>query len=72
MNLNYENSKVVNYTTLRDVILKDTDSVHVHNPKKIKRKHVRVVSEHETKEYKVIIKKRRVMGNFDSLPYVFH
>ena len=67
--LNYENSKVVNFTTLRDMILKATYPVHVHNPKKIKRKHGGVVSEHETKEYKVVFKKRRLMDNFDSLPY---
>ena len=32
--LNYENSKVVNFTTFRDMMLKDTAPVHVHNPKK--------------------------------------
>jgi len=34
--LNYENSKVVNFTTLSDMILKDTTPVHIHNPKKMK------------------------------------
>ena len=67
INLNYENSKVVNFTTLRDMILKDTIPVHVSNPKKIKRKHGGVVvSEPETKEYKVVFKKRQLMDNFDS------
>jgi hypothetical protein len=71
--LNYENSKVVNFTTLSDMILKDTASVHVHNPNMIKRKHFGVVvSEPETKEYKVVFKKRRLMDNFDSLPYGFY
>jgi len=51
------------------MILKDTTPVHVYNPKKIKRKHGGVVSEPETKEYKVVFKKRRLMDNFDSLPY---
>jgi len=37
INLNYENLKVLNFTTLRVMILKDTAPVHVHNPKKIKR-----------------------------------
>jgi len=68
--LNCENSKVVNFTTLSNMILKDTAPVHVHNPKKIKRKHGGVVSEHETKEFKVVFKKRRNM-DFDSLPYGF-
>jgi len=67
--LNYENSKVVNFTALRDMILEDAPPVHVHNPK-IKRKHGDiVVSEPETKEYKVVFKKRRLMDSSDSLPY---
>ena len=41
--LNYENSKVVNFTSLRRMILEDNTPVHVHNPKKIKRKHGGVV-----------------------------
>jgi hypothetical protein len=65
--LNYENSKVVNFTSLRDMILEDASSVHVHNPK-IKSKHGIVVSEPETKEYKVVFEKRRLMNNFDFLP----
>ena len=70
--MNYENSKVVNFTTLRDMILKDNSPVHVHNPKKIKRKHGGVVvSELETKQYTVVFKKRRLMDNFDCLPYGF-
>jgi len=70
--LNYENSKVVNFTTLRDVVLKDTAPMHVHYPKKIKRKHVGfVISEPETKEYKFVFKKRRLMDNFDFLTYGF-
>jgi len=61
--------EVVNFTSLRDVILEDAPPVHVHNPK-IKRKHGGiVVSEPETKEHKVVFKKRLLMDNFDSLPY---
>ena len=68
--LNYNNSKVVNFTSLRNMILEGDTPLHVHNPKKIKRKHCGVVvSEQETKEYKVVFKKRRLMHNFDSLPY---
>jgi len=68
--LNYKNSKVVHFTSLKNVILEDTPPVHVHNAKKIKRKHGGiVVSELETEEYKVVFKKRRLMDNFDSLPY---
>jgi hypothetical protein len=37
--LNYENSKVVNSTARRKMILEDDTPLHVHNPRKIKRKH---------------------------------
>jgi hypothetical protein len=68
--LNYENSKVINFTSLRHMILEDDTPLHVHNPKKIKRKHGGVVvSEPESKEYKVVFKKRRLTNNFDSFPY---
>jgi len=68
--LKYKNSKVVKFTSLRDMILEDAPPVHVHNPKKDKRKHGGiVVSESHTKECKVAFKKRRLMDNFDSLAY---
>ena len=41
--LNYENSKVVNFTILKDMILENTGPVQVHNPKKIKKKQGGVV-----------------------------
>ena len=48
--LNYENSKAVNFTTLSDMIMENATPVHVHNPKKIKRKQGGVVvSEPETR-----------------------
>jgi len=53
------------------MILEDAPPVHVNNDKKIKRKYGGVVSEPETKGYKVVFKERRLMDNFDSLPYGF-
>jgi hypothetical protein len=51
--LNYEHSKVLNVTALSSMILEDDTPLHVHNPKKIKRKYSgAVVSVPETKEYK--------------------
>ena len=70
INLNYENSKVFNFTTLRDMILENAAPVHVDNSKKIKRKQGGVVvSELETKGYKVVFKTRRLMDDFDSLSH---
>ena len=55
--LNYENSNVVNFAALRNMILEYVAPVHVHNPKKIKRKQGSVVvSEQETKEYKIVLR----------------
>ena len=70
INLKYKNSKVVKFTALRRMILEDDTPLHVHNPKKNKKNHCAVVvSEPETKEYKVVFKKRRLMYNFASYPY---
>jgi hypothetical protein len=67
MTLNYENSKVVNFTVVRNMILEDAPPVHIYNPRKIKRNHCRVVvSEPETNEYNVDFKKRRLMEKFDT------
>jgi len=50
INLNYENSKVVNFTAFKNMILEDAHPVHVHNPRTIKRKHGCIlVSEPETR-----------------------
>ena len=43
INLNYENSKVVNITSLRNMILQDDTPLHVHNREKMKRKHGGVI-----------------------------
>jgi hypothetical protein len=52
------------------MILEDNTTMHVHNPKKIKRKHGGViVSESESKKYKVVFKKRRLMSDFNSFLY---
>jgi hypothetical protein len=68
--LNYKNSKVVNFDTLNQMILQNAPPIHVHNPRNIKRKQGGVVvSEPESKEHKVVYKKRRLMDNLNSLPY---
>jgi hypothetical protein len=68
--LNYQYSKVVNFDTLKHMILQHAPPVHVKNPRNIKRKHGGIiVSKPEYKEYKLVFKKRRIMDNFDSLLY---
>jgi hypothetical protein len=68
--LNYQNSKVMNFTSLRNMILENAPPVRVHNANEIKRKHSGLlVSEPQTNECKVVFKKRRLMDNFDALTY---
>ena len=66
----YDNSKTVNFTSLRNVILEDNTPLHVHNPRKIKRKHGGiVVSETEKKAYNFFFKNRRLMDDFYSFTH---
>jgi len=66
--LTYENSKVVKFTTLRNMIREGASPVHIHNPRNIKRKHfVVVASKPETKEYKFAFKNRCL--TYNSPPY---
>ena len=72
--LNYTTSQIVNFDTIRDMVLNGTQrDVVVHTAKKIKTKRDRdgpfVVSQPEAKRYNVTFFKRmRIDGN-DSLPY---
>ena len=50
------------------MILVENIRLHVHNPKNKRKNGGVVVSEHETKEHTVVIKKRRLMTTFDSYP----
>ena len=65
--------KVLIFATLRYMILVNAPPIHVHNPRNIKRKFgCVVVSEPETKEYKVVFEKHLLMENFDCLPYGYY
>jgi len=67
--LNYENSKVVNFTSSGIVTLEDDTPLHIHNPRKIKRKHGGlVVSEPEKKQCN-FFQKCWLMDDFNLFPY---
>ena len=54
--LNYDSSKVANFTSLKNMILEDNTPLHVHNRRKIKRKHGDVVvSEPEKSSTKLFL-----------------
>ena len=74
--LNYITSQIVNFETIRDMILNGEEHiVVVHSDKKIKRKRTfggpSVVSEPEDKRYTITFFKRRRLHNNDSLPFGF-
>ena len=64
--MNYETSKVLNFTALKNMTLEYAPPVRIHNPLKMKRKDGGiVVSETVTKECNVVFEKRRFMNSFD-------
>jgi len=70
---NHENSKVIYFAKLGDMVPEKASTVHVHNPRKQKRKHGGVVvPEREKKEYKFVSKNCRLNVNFESLPYGYY
>ena len=74
--LNYTTSQIVNFETIRDMILnREEHQVVVHSDKKIKRKRTfggpSVISQPEDKRYTITFLKRRRLDNNDSLPFGF-
>ena len=70
-NLKLRNFKSCKFTTLSDMILKDTAPVHLHNQKRSSENTVVSFIRNRNKGVQVFFKKRRLMHNFDSLPYGF-
>jgi hypothetical protein len=73
--LNYSASQLVNFETIKQMILNrvDEDTVTVRTEKQIRRKRekegVHVITEHEEKIYKVSFLKRRRLLNNSSVPF---
>ena len=76
--LNYSASQLVNFESIRRMILKgvggETDTVTVHTERKIKRKRgnggrVQIVTEPEDKTYRVSFFKRRRLHDNTSVPF---
>jgi len=71
INLKYENSKVVKFTTIWVMIVKDNNQMHVHNPMKVKGKHDCVlVYVPQRKESMCVFMKRKLMDKFYSAIWV--
>jgi len=73
--LNYNASKLVNFESIRDMILRTGDDVvNVHTERKIKRKRmggglVAIVTEPEDKIYRISFFKRRRLDDNTSVPF---
>ena len=72
--LNMESCKVLNFSTLKNMVIncEDEGFREIHNNKKIKRKKLlKVVSEPESKKFGFTYLKRVCLENFDTVPYGF-
>ncbi|XP_042908649.2 uncharacterized protein [Parasteatoda tepidariorum] len=70
--LNFENSQILNFSTLRDVVTENERGTLVTlNPRKISRdlKGARVVNRREEKRYKFNFDKRVILEDFKTYPY---
>lgn len=68
--LNYATQKVVNFDVMKRMLMEDPTPVVVDIPHKIGRldRH-HVVSRHQQKMYRMVVTKRRLCGDFNTLPY---
>lgn len=72
--LNWTNSKLINFDAIKSIICEDNDrEVVVHNPCKITRdsRKRKLLNREESKCYKMVYTKRRIMPNLDTLPFGF-
>ena len=71
--LNYINSQVINFETMKQMILssQDMNKVAVTNPMKITRNKLeqKIYNRKETKVYKCVYTKRRIVEDYNTLPY---
>ena len=73
--LNYKNSQVINYQSVKDLILKKNDpnkpKLKVVNPSKICRdsRSSTLYNRPEVKEYDLVYTKRIVLPDLDTMPY---
>ena len=68
--LNHRNSLQLNFDTMKELIMtKSLDSIAIENPHKIVRKDGHIYSEPQTKRYRVVYNKRRLMDDLTTLPY---
>ena len=69
--LNYQNSQIINFQTMKDMVLGKIDSLEVTNPSKITRdkKRQKIINKSETKLYKTVYTKRHLLPDYNTIPY---
>ena len=70
--LNHANSQVINFESVKEMVLtKSQDSLSVTDPRHITRDKYaqKVISVPQTKNYKIVYTKRRVLDDLNTLPY---
>ena len=68
--LNSGNSQLVNFDTLKDMVLNGNRPLTVHDPLKIIRPKIgSVITTKQDKMYRVVYDKRRIVGDYNTVPY---
>jgi hypothetical protein len=72
LSLNYQNSKLVNFESLKDKVIHNAEPTIIHNDKKICRlSNHTIVSKPETKTHQLVYRKRRLIDDYCTIPYGF-
>ena len=68
--LNHRNSLQLNFETMKQLVTtKSKDTVAIEDPHKIVRKNGHIYSEPQTKKYRMVYNKRRLMDDLTTLPF---
>ena len=69
--LNYKNSKVINFDTLKDMVLQGSGGKTIENEHKISRdaRKRKIVNTHEKKRYSLVYTKRVVLPDLSTVPF---
>ena len=69
--LNFKNSQLINFESVKNIVLNDGGSIYTCNPNKICRSNTnyQIYSREEKKKYGMVYNKRILLSDFNTLPY---